>query len=125
MSDVIEINPGIQKLVEILSKAGHRTVDSGDGETHDFECDRDHGYVVILSAPDRLADEADQVATLLRILGFRVAPQGPDYPAEGACWVEASYAPADGVALINVSHVHDRMLRLESFPPPGSRDEDR
>ena len=51
-----KLNPGIVKTVKMLNDAGYTTTDSGDGETHDYECDRDVGYVVVV-----LKDNADLV----------------------------------------------------------------
>jgi hypothetical protein len=39
----MNLNPGIAKTVALLNWMGYRTTDSGDGETHDHECDRDVG----------------------------------------------------------------------------------
>ena len=58
---VMDINPGIRELVSRLNAAGFKTVDSGDGETHDFECDRSYGYVVVLAPPTSLARTAEEI----------------------------------------------------------------
>lgn len=35
-----DINPGIRLTVGMLNAAGHKTTDSGDGETRSFMCER-------------------------------------------------------------------------------------
>ena len=53
-----DINPGIRLTVGMLNAAGHKTCDSGDGETRDHSCDREEAYVVVVSTPERLVQEA-------------------------------------------------------------------
>jgi hypothetical protein len=106
-----DLNPGIRKLVTALNEAGFNTTDSGDGETHDHACDRPYGYVVIISEPAKLVSESDRLKEVLDTLGLTVVPQAMEPPPEGLCTVQAMYCPADGFAIIDLSHVHDRMLR--------------
>lgn len=107
-----DLNPGITKLVSALNEAGFMTTDSGDGETHDHACDRPYGYVVVL-VPDKndLVAASDRLRSLLEGLGLSVVPQSLETPPEGSCTVQAMYCPADGFAVIDLSHVHDRMLK--------------
>ena len=101
-----ELNPGIVRMVALLNEAGFDTCDSGDGETHDFECDRDVGYVVVLLRPEQpLEETARAVAGLLIEHGidFRDPEHGPS--------IQASYGPIDGYRIIDVHNVHDRMLK--------------
>lgn len=107
-----KLNPGIVQLVKLLNEAGFETTDSGDGETHDHDCDRDHGYVVIMLADrTRLVEETDRLKTVLRSAGILVVPQDMGRPEVGCCYVQAMYCPADRFAIIDVMHVHDRMIR--------------
>ena len=112
-----DLNPGIRRIVALLNEAGFATTDSGDGETHDFECDRDYGYVSIVVDRANLASEADRVAALLTGHGVQptnmavAAKDTPVRPPEGHCWIQANYSPVDGVAIVDVQYVHDRMLR--------------
>lgn len=105
------INSGICRLVAALNNAGFTTCDSGDGETHDYSCDRDYGYVVVaVEPPQALIQAADRLAATLRSLGIVPVAQGTGIPYERQCYMQAMYCPVDGHALIDVSYVHDRML---------------
>jgi hypothetical protein len=105
------INPGIQRTVALLNAHGFRTTDSGDGETHDYECDRPEGYVcVVLDDPSALAAETDRLAALLVGYGVKVGPLTEE--DDDATHVQASYDACDKVALIDVSPMHDRRLTL-------------
>lgn len=101
------INPGITKVVKLLNDNGFTTVDSGDGETHDFECDRPYGYVVIRTYPECLIGEAKRLAELLRKHGVKMAPLGPE---DNLCFIQANYSPVDGLALIDVRYITDKCL---------------
>jgi hypothetical protein len=103
-----ELNPGIVKMVELINSMGFRTTDSGDGETHDHECDRDVGYVVVvLRADQKLHESADTIARKLMERGVKLATPGS---AEGTL-IHSSYSPNDGVRLVDIHNVHDRMLK--------------
>ena len=106
------LNPGIQKLVDALNEGGFITTDSGDGITHDYACDRPYGYVVVL-VPDKnnLVSSTDSLGSFLERLGLRVVPQKEEPPPEGSCTIQATYCPVDGYAVIDISYVHDRMLK--------------
>ena len=113
-----DLNPGIRATCELLNRHGFRTCDSGDGETHDFPCDREYPYVVIqLADPYLLTWEADRLSRLLARLGLREVPGTPNWKPEreGDVFVQASYSPADGaVATICICHIHDRLLPSEA-----------
>lgn len=49
----MNLNPGIARTVQWLNSQGFMTTDSGDGATHDHECDRDHetGFEKLLGEP--------------------------------------------------------------------------
>lgn len=101
----MNLNPGIVKTVALLNAHGFPTSDSGDGETHDFECDREEAYVVIL-LEDRhqLASEADRLRDLLRQHGVILNPVDEDP------FVQADYDPANGIACIQLVGCKDSML---------------
>jgi len=102
------INPGIRMLVALLNAEGYPTTDSGDGKTHDYPCDREGAYVVIRLPAHRAAhivDEARAVVGLLGLQRIALGPIGGDRP-----WVQASYDPADGTALIDVCGIDDAVL---------------
>lgn len=102
------LNPGIRRLVAGLNAAGWPTCDSGDGQTHDHSCDRDHAYVVIALPPHRAAhliEEAEAVAAWLRERGVHPTAIGGDGPC-----IQASYDPGNSRAFIDVMNVRDAML---------------
>lgn len=101
------INPGIRRVVALLDEAQFTTCDSGDGETHDHPCDRGVGYVVVTVAPHHdLRSESHRLAALLMVYGVPIVPIGED---GGAC-IQATYDPTNGIATIDVSGIHDRMI---------------
>lgn len=106
----VNLNPGIVQLVKLLNGAGFVTTDSGDGETHDHSCDRDYGYVVILTDADKLIAESDRLKVVLDRVGILVVPRDMGVPEFGCCYVQSMYCPADKFAIIDLSYVHDRML---------------
>lgn len=103
-----EMNPGIRKTVKWLRSCGFDTTDSGDGVTHDHACDRDHAYVVIVTKPDDLAAEADLLVSVLKQAGIVVAPQSMDPSAQVS--IQASYDPANRIAVIDLTGLTDAML---------------
>lgn len=114
MTAISTLNPGIQKVVTLLNEHGFKTCDSGDGETHEHACDRPYGYVVIQTSADILVNESVRLMLLLRENGVLVEPIGlnadhPDGPI-GTC-IQANYDPVNGLALIDVQNIHDRMLK--------------
>lgn len=102
------LNPGIREVVAWLNKHGFRTTDSGDGKTHDYECDRDYPYVVI-RIPDapRLVYETNRLFLLLVDLGIRARPIGRE---PGAVEIQASYDPGNSTAVIDVMGLDDARL---------------
>jgi hypothetical protein len=94
------LNPGIRHTVQTLRKWGFNTCDSGDGSTHEFECDLPHPYVHILVDPLRMVTETDRLLILLINAGidFNNHPHPQEDP-EGYAkhpTVEASYLPTQG-----------------------------
>ena len=90
----VEVNPGIRKIVEWLNDHGFNTCDSGDGKTHDFECDQNVPYVHMQVPDYAMVSESKRLASLLRTkLHIEVQPmdEGCTVPV-----VEARYNPADG-----------------------------
>ena len=81
------LNPGIVNLVTILNEHGFKTCDSGDGVTHDHECDRDYPYVVVMSDKTKLIEDTDRLMAVLYIMGVEVVPftlemDKPGYPGK-------------------------------------------
>jgi hypothetical protein len=90
------LNPGIRKTVELLNQEGFVTCDSGDGETHDYPCDRDTGYVVVrVEDSEQLLYETKRLHAYLRLNGV-------------TAMVNANFDPEDGMSFIDVSPIHDR-----------------
>lgn len=104
-----EMNPGIRRTVKWLRSCGFDTTDSGDGVTHDHACDRDHAYVVIVvEDADRLVKRADLLRGLLGHRGIKIAPQSIDPSAQVS--IQASYDPANRIAVIDLTGLTDAML---------------
>lgn len=107
-----DINPGIVRTVKWLRSHGFATCDSGDGVTHAHSCDRDHAYVVIRAEGLALITESLRLCAMLRAVAIEVVPQAQAFDDGGliAPCVQASYDPADGIALIDLMGVCDSML---------------
>lgn len=64
------MNPGIAYTVKTLREWGFDTTDSGDGQTHDHECDLPVPYVYIsVPRPERLSHMMAYLRTKLYIAG--------------------------------------------------------
>lgn len=99
-TDINALNPGIRRVVAWLNERGFVTVDSGDGKTHEHECDRDYPYVVIrASSPMALVDECDRLLVEL----------GPLAHLEGVA-IQGNYDPNDGYAFIDLRGLDDTLL---------------
>ena len=108
-----DINPGIVRNVQWLRSHGFMTCDSGDGATHMAECDRTYPYVCAKVAPGDLIDRVNTLVDLLRSIGQEVVPLSRAFNEEGgvdAPCIQASYDPADGVAIIDFMGVSDAIL---------------
>jgi hypothetical protein len=104
----IPLNPKIVKTVNFLREHGFDTIDSGDGETHACECDRDYPYVVMRSHPMELASEADRLAILLFRHGVRVGENSEQDEQEHPLpCITASYDPINGRGLLELMFLSD------------------
>jgi len=102
------INPGILKTVLTLRQWGFNTCDSGDGETHDFACDRDHPYVVINVPADQLVSESRRLFQLLLEAGVNF--DAPDPQTDLAGWqaapkMDCFYAPEMDAGYIDLRNI--------------------
>lgn len=115
MSNVPEsINPGIKQFVTWLNDKGFTTIDSGDGETEDYECDRDTPYVVIEVHARSMITMSNTLLTCIQVeLGLEVSPVG-----EGSISIQASYDPVNEIGVIEVYGVNDAI----AFPDEGRED---
>lgn len=104
--DWASLNPGIKRLVALLRAHGFNTCDSGDGKTHDFECDRPEAYVSMTVSCERLVDEADRLLRVLRKHGIGVGTMN----VFGGVMIQASYDPTDGSGILDLTGLTDEML---------------
>jgi len=109
--DYETLNPGIRRTVEMLNRAGFETCDSGDGETHEYGCDRPYPYVVIMVPAFALVEETGRLVDILEDIGITVDPISED---DCGVHIQATFDPGikDGryAAMIDLQGVHDRML---------------
>jgi hypothetical protein len=106
----LPLNPGIARTVVWLNGLGFETTDSGDGKTHDFECDRPHAYVVISSTPETLLEDTERLRVALLERGVEVGDLREDGTGP---FVQASYVPGSAFpAHIDLQNVDDELLRL-------------
>jgi hypothetical protein len=103
--DLGTLNPGIRKTVAWLRANGFQTVDSGDGKTHEYECDQEAPYVVMTARAHDLASKAGYLYFLLCHLGVPMVPIGGD-----GVWIQATFDPGDGSALIQIENLDDALL---------------
>ena len=100
------LNPGIKRTVCWLWCHNFLTCDSGDGETHEYECDREVAYVVMTVHPGILITEADRLLQLLRSVGVEVEPVSD---GDGVV-IQATYDPANQTAVLELFGFKDSML---------------
>jgi hypothetical protein len=108
-----DINPGIRRLVELLTISGFKTVDSGDGETHDYACDLPWPFVAMECSPHIVIGESIRLARRIERLcpGLKHGAIGPgDGPPLGVFTVEACYQPFIRRAFITVDGAADKHL---------------
>jgi len=115
--EIADLNPGIRETVYWLRGEGFDTCDSGDGKTHMMECDPEYAYVAIRVAPEKMFAESHRLYNLMKA---RVDPERfaegpkefdgtiPDLPPA----VQATYDPADKLALIQLLYADDEILGL-------------
>lgn len=103
--DYDTLNHGISKTVRWLRSQGFETMDSGDGKTHEYECDRDEPYVVMGCYGHDLKQNADRLMHALVDIGITVSPIGL-----GPIYIQATYDPVNELALIDLVGVDDSVL---------------
>jgi hypothetical protein len=97
-----KLNPGIVKTVEWLQARGFQTTDSGDGATHDYECDMPIPYVHMLVEPDKLVSETRRLRDELATIGVVTEPTNETGTAKS---IEASFDPHTNLAVLSVFNV--------------------
>lgn len=113
---MINLNPGIRKTVQWLNENGFKTTDSGDGETHDFECDLDFPYVHIETSPEEMVDDALRLAGLLESKGVKFRTLHPENPGPT---MQVTWVPREQ-AIISVFNVKDADLDWQQPPAATS-----
>lgn len=102
------LNPGITRTVAWLREHGFNTQDSGDGATHDFECDQPIPYVhMMVKDPILLVGTVRKLERLLAERGVSLQPMNE---AGTAPAIEASWNPRDGFAIVTLWNVADADL---------------
>lgn len=97
-----QLNPGIRMMVQWLREMGFDTRDSGDGRTHQFECDLPIPYVHIMVEPAKLVEETDRLMRLLAKVGIEIEPCDEEGKVPS---IESVYLPANRMGLISVFNV--------------------
>jgi len=101
-----ELSPGIRRTVMMLRKAGFKTTDSGDGKSNEgMGCEMDTPNVHMVCDPPELILVTDELHRLLALHGLDT---GSD-PEVGP-FIQATYNPADGVAVVSLFGVDDDAL---------------
>lgn len=109
-------NPGIRRTVAWLKECGFETHDSGDGKTHEHECDRDHAYVVMVVDPMVLIGEATRLVMLLESKGLRCDSIGGAAPC-----IQASFDPMwPDIGTLDLMNVDDALLFPERKDEAGT-----
>ena len=114
---VAGLSPGIRKTVLWLHNLGFDTTDSGDGSNYKagMECAMPYPHVCIVAPPSELASACDRLRGFLSAKGVDVQPIGPD-PDDLQPFIQGTYDPANGVAIIDLHGVNDAMLFPEVAP---------
>ena len=115
--DPAAINPGVRRLVALLRAWGYETTDSGDGVTNveaGLEGARPYPHVTMRVPPAALSQAADRLRDLLQIRGVHVREFGPQLDAPA---IQATYDPANQVALVELVGVDDSTIDLPPTVP--------
>ena len=99
------INPGIAYTVKWLNERGFKTMDSGDGETHDFECDQPYPYVHMEVDSRNAIIETDYLKLLLEEnfgIKFTGLTSENDITSPD---IVLNYSPVNGTAVLSLINV--------------------
>lgn len=107
-----KLNPGVVKLVVWLNANGFKTIDSGDGATHDYECDRAIPYVAITVEADKMVAEGRRLARLLLEM-HKITVEPMNAENDKPC-IQCTFDPGWGEAgLIDLTNVSDALLAFD------------
>jgi len=135
-----EIDPGIRKVVRLLNSNNLRTTDSGDGVSKvggphegcmltDPVTGKGIPNVTMVVAPSMLVEAADHLLALLTKHGVNVGPDEatvtelagpqPEGTAYGdGVFIEASYDPTSGTAILLLTGLDDMRLATSTVQTP-------
>ena len=108
--DYSALNPGIRRTVRWLRHHGFTTVNSGDGKTHQCECDANYPFVTITVPPEGLVAEADRLYALLRGLNIPVTHLNENGSTDSVA-LDATYFPLDRTSVLSLTGLDDMMLQ--------------
>lgn len=112
-----ELDPGIRETVRWLQNQGFHTVDSGDGisksETYAEDEYLPFPHVAILTTPSSLVGTANRLRSCLEQAGFSFDSADPSVGP----FIEATYSPNDGTAVVLLSNVSDALWEAQKTAP--------
>lgn len=95
------LNPGIRNAVAWLRARGFNTCDSGDGSTHEHDCDLAEPYVHMLLDQEKAFAETDRLGELLK----KVNPEAEWMVAMGYAPGEPTTVSIFGYALLELKEI--------------------
>lgn len=101
-----EMNPGIRRTVRWMRSLGFDTCDSGDGTTHDYDCDSEWPYVAMLVPPEELVAQARRLQQAFKEIGITIE----ELSSEPKPAIQASYDPGNETAAILLTDFTDILL---------------
>ena len=110
--DYDALNPGIRATVRWMRERGFNTTDSGDGETHEYECDRGWPFVAVKCDKLTAIAECERLyAAILERLGTDVCPE----------WLscEIWYDATLGIPILEVNGISDALMGLRGLGSDG------
>lgn len=125
---IVDIDPGVRRLVKWLRSKNFDTCDSGDGESKPYAKDPESGgrpypHVIIQAENEDLVAESLRLLNELRDAGVRIYPvghfEGDEWPSFTAMYdgkfpyIQTTYDPCMDNAFIELAGVNDSKL------PPG------
>jgi hypothetical protein len=96
--DLSTLNPGIRRVVAYLFATGFVPTDSGDGKTHEHDCDLPFPYVHMIVPSDREEAEIERLHAAFGARGIVLHPALPD--EERPCW-ETHGPDGQGLSMIS------------------------